>query len=202
MVSKLLLAVQDTFFRALNSGASRRILEKLAWSYYDIRSGIGDYKTPEVYGAFPMDPYSHTPAHAGARQPGMTGQVKEDFLCRMGELGVLVRNGQIRFRPALLREEEFVSARTDFRFYDVAGNARRIKLPAGSLAFTYCQVPIVYNLAHTNGVRVFFENAPATRVQELALDTGTSRLIFERAGRVRRIDVLLAGNEILAQRSN
>jgi hypothetical protein len=148
-----------------------------------------------------MDPYSHTPAHAGARQPGLTGQVKEDVLCRMGELGVFVRNGQICFRPALLREEEFVSAPTAFRFYDLAGNARQINLPAGSLAFTYCQVPVVYSLAQTNSVRVFVENAPAIRVQELVLDAGTSRRMFERAGRISRIVVSLAGNEILARLS-
>ncbi|HAO79133.1 MAG TPA: hypothetical protein DCQ92_09190, partial [Verrucomicrobia subdivision 3 bacterium] len=76
MVSKLLLAVQETFFRALDSGVSQPMLRKLAESYYDIRSGIGDCKSPGEYGAFPMDPYSHTPAQAGARQPGLTGQVK------------------------------------------------------------------------------------------------------------------------------
>ena len=40
---------------------------------------FGKVKTVRSYGAFPSDPYSHTPAHAGAQQPGMTGQVKEDF---------------------------------------------------------------------------------------------------------------------------
>ena len=105
MVSKLLLAAQETFFRAVDSGAARPSLQKLAGCYYDIRSGIGDYKSPREYGAFPMDPYSHTPAHTGARQPGLTGQVKEDILCRMGELGIFVQDGQIHFCPALLKKD-------------------------------------------------------------------------------------------------
>ena len=87
MVSKLLLAAQETFFRAVDSGAPQPILQKLAECYYDIRSGIGDYKSPVEYGAFPMDPYSHTPAHTGARQPGLTGQVKEDVFCRTRRTG-------------------------------------------------------------------------------------------------------------------
>ena len=77
MVSKLLLAVQETFFRACDAGASPNVLRGLADAYYDVRAGLGDHKSPDRYGAFPADPYSHTPAHAGARQPGLTGQVKE-----------------------------------------------------------------------------------------------------------------------------
>ncbi|HEX4120973.1 MAG TPA: hypothetical protein VH619_10180, partial [Verrucomicrobiae bacterium] len=87
MVSKLLLAVQESHERAVRSGAPRNILDGLAKCYRDIRTGIGDRKTPADYGAFPMDPYSHTPGAGGARQPGLTGQVKEDILCRFGELG-------------------------------------------------------------------------------------------------------------------
>src|ERR1019366_1561053 len=123
MVSKLLLAAQETFFRALDSGAPPHLLQKLAGCYHDIRSGIGDHKSPGEYGAFPMDPYSHTPAHAGARQPGLTGQVKEDILCRMGELGLFVEAGQICFRPALLRRDEFLAAPAEFCYYDVADRA-------------------------------------------------------------------------------
>ena len=53
-----------------------------------------------MYGAFPTDPYSHTPSFAGARQPGMTGQVKEDFLARLGELGAQVVAGRLRLGPS------------------------------------------------------------------------------------------------------
>ena len=192
MVSKLLLAAQETYFRAVEAGAPKGVLKGLADCYYDIRAGIGDYKTPEVYGAFPMDPYSHTPAQGGARQPGLTGQVKEDFLCRMGELGVLVKNGEICFRPSLLRPEEFLTAPGEFKYYDVSGVARRLGLKAGELAFTYCQVPIIYRLARANSLVVVPANGARLRSSELRLDPTTSRLIFERAGTVLRIEVSLA----------
>ncbi|MBW6458264.1 MAG: hypothetical protein K0B52_03785, partial [FCB group bacterium] len=61
MASKLLLAVQDTFYRALDKRADMKVLNGLRSFYYEIREGIGSHKNPEEYGAFPMDPYSHTP---------------------------------------------------------------------------------------------------------------------------------------------
>jgi len=196
MVSKLLLAAQETFFRAADAPAvPPRLLRQLAGCYYDIRAGIGDQKSPAVYGAFPMDPYSHTPGHAGARQPGLTGQVKEDILCRWGELGIFVKDGQIQFRPALLKRTDFLSERTDFRYYDLTGRCRLLTLNSGSLAFTYCQVPVVYQLARTNSVRVFFSERPASYRDRLDIDAPTSALIFERAGRVDRIVVSINADE-------
>ena len=103
MVSKLLLAVQENFWQAHDGGADPAITAELAAAYYDIRAGIGFNKPPEVYGAFPTDPYSHTPKGQGAKQPGMTGQVKEEILTRFGELGVRVEEGAIVFEPVLLR---------------------------------------------------------------------------------------------------
>ena len=74
MVSKLLLAVGETIERDGN--------DRLVRQYAEIREGIGSHKNPAEYGAFPFDPYSHTPSMAGAQQPGMTGQVKEDIISR------------------------------------------------------------------------------------------------------------------------
>ncbi len=196
MVSKLLLAVQETFHRAAEDGASRGVLRQLAARYHDLRRGLGDCKTPTEYGAFPMDPYSHTPAHTGARQPGLTGQVKEDFLCRLGELGVSVRNGRIAFRPRLLRDTEFLPEGGEFRYLDVTGQEQRLRLGPRALAFTYCQVPVVYRLANRTRCAVAFADGTASRSQEPELDPATSRSIFTRDGRVRRITIELAELEL------
>lgn len=192
MVSKLLLAVQETYYRAVDSGAPKQVLKGLADCYYEIRAGIGDYKTPDVYGAFPMDPYSHTPGHAGARQPGLTGQVKEDLICRMGELGVTVKDGEIHFGPGLLRQDEFVTGPADFIFYDVAGVKRRRLLQAGELAFTCCQVPVIYRLAQKNSLTVVWANGVRQPAAQLRLDSAASREIFERTGKAVRIEVCLS----------
>ena len=124
MVSKLMLAVQENLFAAINSGADEQIVTGLTKAYYDIRAGIGFNKTPELYGAFPADPYSHTPEGQGAKQPGMTGQVKEEILTRWGELGVNIKNGCATFEPKILKADEYSSS--------------------GVLRFTWCGTKIVY----------------------------------------------------------
>jgi len=159
--------------------------------YFDIRAGIGDQKPPEVYGAFPMDPYSHTPGHAGARQPGLTGQVKEDILCRMGELGVSVQKGKICFRPLLLKPQEFLATEAEFRYYDVSGAERRLRLRPHSLAFTCCQTPIIYQLTRQDSAVVVFADGSTVRSGRLCLDAAISRSVFGRTGEVTRIAVSL-----------
>jgi hypothetical protein len=187
MVSKLRLAAQETYFRALEAGAPQRLLKRLAECYYDICAGIGDYKTPEVYGAFPMDPYSHTPAQGGARQPGLTGQVKEDILCRFGELGVSVREGCIHFDPRLLRPDEFLSSPGTFAYFDAAGHLQKLRLKPGALAFTYGQVPVVYQLAPKPSLTIVFADGRKQRQDALSLDRENSRAIFERTAIIRLI---------------
>jgi hypothetical protein len=194
MVSKLLLAVQETFLRADEAGASKAC-------YHDIRAGIGDRKTPHEYGAFPLDPYSHTPAHAGARQPGLTGQVKEDILCRLGELGVLVREGKIMFGPKILPRTAFLAEPAEFTYVNIADVQRRLRLSPGSLAFTYCQVPIVYRLGRSNRMVVSMADGTKTRSDELDLDATTSRSVFDRTGEVVRITAWLADERGLTGRA-
>ncbi|MBN2566187.1 MAG: hypothetical protein JXB46_10800, partial [Candidatus Eisenbacteria bacterium] len=108
MVAKLLVAAQETALRAGSDGSPDALGDRLARLYGRIRSGLGFEKTPGEYGAFPTDPYSHTPRHGGAKQPGMTGQVKEEILTRFGELGVSVEDGVVSFRPTLLESGEFI----------------------------------------------------------------------------------------------
>ena len=68
MVAKLLLAVQEIALRRAGArGQPPPICAALARDYYRIRAGLGFEKTAREYGAFPTDPYSHTPRHAAAR---------------------------------------------------------------------------------------------------------------------------------------
>ena len=189
MVSKLILAVNQAFHEASDRGADPAVLDRLAEAYYDVRAGLGTHKTPEVYGAFPTDPYSHTPGHAGAKQPGMTGQVKEDILSRWGELGVRVSDGRIAFDPALLRADEFLAAPATFEFVDVGMEARTLELEAGTLAFTYCQVPIVYRNAAEPALRIVRADGSVEHVEGDTLSPETSAEVFGRTGAVARIEV-------------
>jgi hypothetical protein len=139
MVSKLLLSIAEQHQTEPHS--------RLAELFRHVRDGIGIHKTADAYGAFPTDPYSHTPSFAGAQQPGMTGQVKEDIISRFVELGVVVTAGRISFAPRLLKEEEFLQTPTRFTYLANTGVWEHVEVPARSLAFTYCGVPVVYTLA-------------------------------------------------------
>jgi hypothetical protein len=193
MVAKLLLATQESFFRARAANADDRLLEKLSRLYYRVRSGIGYEKSAAEFGAFPTDPYSHTPPDGGARQPGMTGQVKEEILTRFGELGVHVQRAALRFEPVLLRHEELLDTGRDFEFYGVDGNARQIPVPARSLAFTICQTPVVYLASDERWVEVVLDDGSSRRTEGSVLESALSREVFARSGRIREIRVGIRG---------
>lgn len=197
MVSKLLLAVQENHDRAVAEGADPTVVTGLADAYEDIRRGLGYCKTPGEYGAFPVDPYSHTPAGKGARQPGMTGQVKEEILTRLGELGFRVEDGHVVVRPVLLRADEWTTAPTTFTYYDLTQHEQTLTLATGSLAFTFCQVPVVYRRTDRPGgtPTVVAHLADGTRVEGVrgALDAEVSALLFRRTGDVVRVDVEVPG---------
>jgi len=201
MVSKLLLAVQEIFFSALDKGADRQKTQHLGHLYYRVRDGLGFNKTPSEYGAFPVDPYSHTPKHAGARQPGMTGQVKEEILSRFGELGLRVREAALHFDPSLLRLREFPTEPGSFRYLDVCGDWQELELPKNSLAFTWCQVPIVYQLSNESDPRlsITWANGEVESGCQLTLTVAQSSEIFLRTANIRQLTLLLNADALFAE---
>lgn len=192
MVSKLLLAVQEIYLKALDQDADNQTLAQLGHYYYRVRQGIGFNKTPENYGAFPCDPYSHTPGHAGARQPGMTGQVKEEVITRWGELGLRVKEGLLHVKPTLLRACEFIDHPSEFHYYDLDGSARVLPLGPDSLAFTWCGVPFIYQLSDAaEPLLTVYDQQGGTRGSMTALDLASSQALFERNGVINRVELRL-----------
>ncbi len=187
MVSKLLLAVQESCIKAINEGENEIIIGHLLEHFYEIYEGIGVHKSPKLYGAFPTDPYSHTPGGKGAQQPGMTGQVKEDVLSRFGELGVFVKEGKLCFNPCLLRKEEFVTKETSFKFISVLKEHKEIIIPKGSLGFTYCQVPVTYHISEKDSLEISFRDGTQEQYDSLLINSTTSQKIFKRTGEVAHI---------------
>ncbi len=188
MVSKLLLSVQETCLSAIENNESDVTVGKLLDHYYEIYEGIGVHKSPDLYGAFPTDPYSHTPFGKGAQQPGMTGQVKEDILCRIGELGVFVKDGRLHFKPELLLPEEFLKESETFRFIDVNGQENEIILEKDSLCFTYCQIPVIYKLSKKEGIEIEHSDSNM-ELDNLILSKVLSKKVFERTGEISQIIV-------------
>lgn len=195
MVSKLLFAVQEVCQTAIEEKASPETIGQLLEHFYEIYEGIGVHKSPALYGAFPTDPYSHTPFGKGAQQPGMTGQVKEDILSRFGELGVYVRDGKIHFRPTLLRREEFLTEKKSVDYISISDENQEEELSVNSLFFTHCKVPVIYQIAAKEGVELLYKDQSTKFSDGLILTVEDSQQIFIRNGEILRVKVyLLAGN--------
>lgn len=191
MVSKLLLAIGENYFMALHNNTDEDQLGKMVQHYYDVRAGIGLNKSPELFGAFPTDAYSHTPGFGGAKQPGMTGQVKEDIIARFAELGIMVESGKISFNPGLLRKSEFLLSAEEFQYITVENKNASIALNKDALAFTFCQVPFVYHLANQNSVKITNANGDILEAEGLEIKALASNEIFNRTGLVKQVDVYL-----------
>ena len=187
MVSKLLLATYETCWRAIDSKADDVTIGKLLEHYYEINEGIGVHKSAELYGAFPTDPYSHTPQGKGAQQPGMTGQVKEDILSRYGELGIYVQEGMLGFNPCLLRQEEFITEPQVFNFISLEGTSNELEIEADSLCFTYCQVPVIYTIGAEKGLDIEYQSGESKHIDSLRLDKENSRKVFGRTGEIKQV---------------
>lgn len=189
MVSKLLLAVGELVHNARAQGASKETLHTLREIYHEIREGLGVHKQPAQYGAFPTDPYSHTPKHTGVQQPGMTGQVKEDIRSRFAELGWIVEKGEIRIDPFLLRKEEYLTEPGNFDYYGPSGKKSSFAPGKDSLAFTYGQVPVFYHIADQDRVEVSLADGTTVKSPERKISADLSRQLFARNGKISKIDV-------------
>ena len=189
MVSKLMLAVQEWAIKACDTDT----FDRFRSHYFEIQNGLGFRKSPKEYGAFPADAYSHTPAHAGAQQPGLTGMVKEGILCRFAELGIEIVDQTIRFNPRLLRDAEFVEKPVEYPVHLADGSTRTFTVPKNSLLFTFAQTPIIYMKSPTGRTQIEVELASGAPIQ---LDSDTlskelSRDIFQRNHQIRSITVRL-----------
>ena len=182
MVAKLMLSVQENMWKTYDlykdtkDEMHLKDAHSLAHYYYDVRKGIGYNKKPEEYGAFPFDPYSHTPYEQGAKQPGMTGQVKEEILTRMGELGLRVKNQCAEFNPVILETTELTQN--------------------SDLNFTWASIPVRYlynkekapNIVISHSIRGREEE---TVIQGLVLNKEWSQRLFGRDKNIRQITVTI-----------
>ena len=188
MVSKLLLATGEVIAAAVDGGADASLVGRLGEGFREIRDGLGLHKPPVEYGAFPVDPYSHTPEFTGVQQPGLTGQVKEDLITRFLQLGVRVVQGEVAFEPVILGREEFLQEPASWS-YSTGGPELTEELPSGSLAFTLCGVPVVYRIADSARLHVFGEEDSPIVLPGARLGLALSQSLFGREQRITKLVV-------------
>ncbi len=177
MVAKLLLAVQERAMEVEVADDDPALLDRLTTVYRRVRDGLGFRKDPARFGAFPTDCYSHTPAHAGAQQPGMTGQVKEEVLTRGGELGLRLRNGRLAWGRPLLPDEELWVRDGD--------------TPAFRL--TVCGTPVRIERADADEIRIHRADGTVQVRPGRVTDADTTAAVLDRTGAVAGITFRLRG---------
>ena len=172
MVSKLLLAIGENIQKAISEQADTKIIERLKAHYTEIKEGIGAHKSPDKYGSFPFDPYSHTPTMSGVQQPGMTGQVKEDIINRFFEVGLTISNGCLTIQDTMIDTSEFIYAHS-----------------GPYIDFTYCATPFVYQLDEQKGLEVHMTNGSCLSTNSYTLNAELSHHLFNRDGQIKQIVV-------------
>ena len=167
MVAKLLVAVGECVIAAENTDTDEATRARLVEHYHRVRNGLGFRMDAARFGGLPIDAYSHSDPDGRAKQPGMTGQVKEELLTRRMELGVRIERGTVRFTPTLLPENEWTTAPIDWSLPDGDG-PRTIAIPADGLGFQFVGVPVV--LHHVDGpARIVLHHTDGTS-REIAGD--------------------------------
>jgi hypothetical protein len=126
----------------------------------------------------------------------MTGQVKEEILTRMGELGAHVRNGEIHFEPTLLKISEFFAEPHVFRYYGIDGSPEAWELGPDTLAFTLCQVPVCYELSERASITVERRDGGLAEFDRSFLAPDVSSGIFRREDVIRRLRVRIPRDRI------
>uniref|UniRef100_UPI00286E4FBF hypothetical protein n=1 Tax=Flavobacterium sp. TaxID=239 RepID=UPI00286E4FBF len=79
-------------------------------------------------------------------------------------------------------------------FIDVEGTPNSIFLEKNSLAFTYCQVPIIYTIASVNQLKIIYTNGQIEENETMILDDIQSKKIFQRTGEIFQINISFQDN--------
>ena len=74
-------------------------------------------------------------------------------------------------------------------FIDFENKPNSISLEKGNLAFTICQVPIIYKLSDKNQIEVSYKNNAIDTISSLTLSHEASQKIFQRTGDIIQITV-------------
>jgi len=92
------------------------------------------------------------------------------------------------FNPCLLRKEEFLSKETSFEYLSLFRGTQSIIIPTNSLAFTYCQVPIIYHISDKDCLEIILKDETSFKIGALTIDHKTSDKIFKRTGDIVQIN--------------
>jgi hypothetical protein len=115
----------------------------------------------------------------------MTGQVKEDLVARRHELGLHVDHGQLTFRSPMPRMGKPLQS----TWRGAIGAQHDMEVPAGSIVFSVCGVPVVVRRGSSDRVEITRVDGSIEAVAARSLSIAASRSLFDRVGSIARIDI-------------
>ena len=71
----------------------------------------------------------------------------------------------------------------------VNGSTKTVKLEKDSLAFTVCQVPVIYKMADADQIEVLFTDGKTELLNTSALSREISNKIFQRTNEIAQLKV-------------
>jgi hypothetical protein len=100
-----------------------------------------------------------------------------------------VEAGAISFGPVLLEKRELLKDASEFHYLDIDGQRKTAVVPAGGLAFTFCQVPVIYAPGKSKKLEIASSDGRSDSMDGHGLGVDLSRHVFLRDGQVERITV-------------
>jgi hypothetical protein len=91
----------------------------------------------------------------------------------------------------LLNKKAFLTEDEEVTFTLVDGTKKSVTINQNCLAFTVCQVPIIYKINSFDAIDLHFKNGTKKSFQTLELDLENSKKIVERTGEVSFVEVSL-----------
>ncbi|RMF56570.1 MAG: hypothetical protein D6748_13170, partial [Calditrichaeota bacterium] len=76
-----------------------------------------------------------------------------------------------------------------FEYMALSGKKQQITLQPGELAFTLCQVPVIYRRGEKPGITVTLSDGTEEKISGLLLSDQLSQLLFRRDGVIEKIAV-------------
>ena len=104
-------------------------------------------------------------------------------------LGVTVHQGALNFEPTLLLEAELLRMPDSFSYLDVKGKWQTLPIPADSLVFTFCQVPVIISESKQDMIHIIYDAIKRTSIPGTKVDREWSKRIFERSSSIEKIEV-------------
>jgi midasin (ATPase involved in ribosome maturation) len=94
-----------------------------------------------------------------------------------------------------LKRSEFLTTKQVFKYYDVFHQKQELTILENQLAYTFCQVPVIYTLSDKNN-HILLESTDGSKVEldGNMLDKKLSNPIFNRDGKTVQIKVFIHNN--------